>query len=70
MMNDIREVIGLGLIMNKFSVNSTNESEIAIAVETAKSWKNNCSKMDNEAYRTGIPSGEFYVAMSYNSDAI
>ena len=26
--------------------------------------------MDNEAYRTGIPSGEFSVAMAYNSDAV
>lgn len=70
MMNDIREVIGLGLKMKGYSVNSTNALEIAEAVEVAKSWKSHCSKMDNEAYRIGIQSGEFYVAMSYNSDAI
>lgn len=70
MMNDIREVIGLALKMKGYSVNSTNASEIAEAAEVAKSWKKKCSKMDNESYRTGIPSGEFYTAMSYNSDAI
>ena len=70
MMNDIREVIGLGLKMRGYSVNSTNASEIAEATEVAKAWKKRCSKMDNESYRSGIPSGEFYVAMAYNSDAI
>ena len=70
MMNDIREVIGLALKMKGYSVNSTNASEIAEATEIARFWKSRCSKMDNESYRSGIPAGEFYVAMSYNSDAI
>ena len=70
MMNDIREVLGLALKMNGNSVNSVDQAELDAAVAVAKRWKNACSKMDNEAYRTGIPSGEFYVAMSYNSDAI
>lgn len=70
MMNDIREVIGIALKMKGFSVNSTNENEISEATVLAKKWKSICSKMDNESYRSGIPAGEFYVAMSYNSDAI
>lgn len=70
MMNDIREVLGLALKMNGKSVNSVDQAELDEAVAVAKRWKNACSKMDNEAYRTGIPSGEFYAAMSYNSDAI
>ena len=69
-MNDIREVIGLALKMNGFSVNSTNQQEIDKAAEIAKQWKMKCLKMDNESYRTGIPAGEFFVAMAYNSDAI
>ena len=69
-MNDIREIIGIGLKVNGYSVNSTNDSEIAKAVETTRRWKSRASKMDNEAYRTGVPSGEFAAAMSYNSDAI
>lgn len=70
MMNDIREVIGLALKMNGCSVNSVDQAEIDAATEIAKRWKAICSKMDNESYRSGIPSGEFFVAMSYNSDAI
>ena len=70
MMNDIREVLGIALKMKGCSVNSTNANELAEAVEIAKVWKSKCTKMDNEMYRTGIPSGEMYVAMAYNSDAI
>lgn len=70
MMNDIREVIGIALKMNGKSVNSVSQQDIDAATALAKSWKNVCSKMDNESYRSGIPSGEFYVAMAYNSDAI
>ena len=70
MMDDIREVLGLSLIVNGFSANSTNEEELKKAVITARNWKRRCTKMDNEAYRTGIPSEAFYAAMSYNSDAI
>lgn len=70
MMDDIREVIGIGLKMNGHSVNSTSPEELDEAVEVAKMWKGMCAKMDNEAYRTGIPSGEFSTAMAYNSDAV
>jgi spermidine/putrescine transport system substrate-binding protein len=70
MMNDIREVIGLGLKMKGYSVNSTSKAELDESVEVAKLWKSKSVKMDNEAYRTGIPSGEFYTAMAYNSDAV
>lgn len=70
MMNDIREVIGLGLKKRGYSVNSTSEVELAEAVGVVKKWKDRCMKMDNEAYRTGIPSGEFLTAMAYNSDAV
>ena len=70
MMNDIREVIGIGLKMKGYSVNSTSKEELDEAVEVAKEWKSRCSKMDSEAYRTGIPSGEFTTAMAYNSDAV
>jgi spermidine/putrescine transport system substrate-binding protein len=69
-LNDIREIIGLGLKMNGFSVNSHSSSEIAKATTVAKDWKYKCVKMDNEAYRTGIMSAEFYTAMAYASDAI
>jgi spermidine/putrescine transport system substrate-binding protein len=69
-MNDIREILGLALKMNGYSVNSKSYAELSEAVITAKRWKTACSKMDSEAYRTGILSTEFLAAMAYNSDAI
>jgi spermidine/putrescine transport system substrate-binding protein len=69
-MNDVRELLGITLKMNGYSANSINPKELDAAVITARKWKNACSKMDNEAYRTGIPAAEFYVAMAYSSDAI
>lgn len=70
MMNDIREVIGIALKVKGHSVNSIKQNEIDEATELAKRWKNRSAKMDNESYRSGIPSGEFFIAMAYNSDAI
>lgn len=69
-MNDIRELLGIALKMNGYSVNSVDPKELDAAVATARKWKNVSSKMDNEAYRSGIPAAEFYVAMAYTSDAI
>jgi len=69
-MDDIRELIGLGLKMNKCSVNTVDPVEIDRAADLAKRWKGKAAKMDNEAYRIGVPSGEFSAAMAYNSDAI
>lgn len=69
-MNDIRELLGIALKMNGYSVNSVDPKELDAAVATARKWKNASSKMDNEAYRSGIPAAEFHVAMAYTSDAI
>ena len=70
MMNDIREVLGIALKHKGYSVNSTNQVELNEAIKLSRFWKSRSSKMDNESYRSGIPAGEFYVAMAYNSDAI
>lgn len=70
MFDDIREVLGVALKENGYSINSTNLKELLIAVKTARTWKSKVRKMDNEAYRFGIASGEFNIAMGYNSDAI
>lgn len=70
LLDDMREIIGIGLKLNGFSVNSTNESEIAKAVDTMVAYKRRAKKLDSTQYRTGIVSDEFYCAMGYNSDAM
>ena len=66
--NDVREILGAALKACGYSGNSTNESELAKALKLAKKWKKVCAKLDNEAWKTGIASGEFNLVMSYNSD--
>lgn len=70
MFDDIREIIGLALKSNGFSVNSTKEEELLIASKTAYKWKKAAIKMDNEGYKNGIANGEIDFAMGYNADAI
>jgi spermidine/putrescine transport system substrate-binding protein len=70
MFNDIREIIGIALKSNGFSVNSTNQNELLIALKTAHKWKTSVIKMDNEGYKNGVANGEIDFAMGYNSDAI
>ena len=68
--NDIRELLGISLIMNGISVNSTDKTNLDAAVKTARRWKKKSSKMDNESYRTAISSAELHVSMGYSADAI
>ena len=69
-LNDIREIIGISLLENGYLVNSTNQNEIIKATKTAIILKKSSKKMDNEMYKNGIASGEIFIGMAYNSDAI
>jgi spermidine/putrescine transport system substrate-binding protein len=69
-LNDIREIIGIGLKYNGFSANSTNDVELIKALDTAIKFKHCAKKLDNIQYKTGIASAEFYICMGYNSDIL
>lgn len=69
-LNDIREIIGIGLKMNGYSVNSTNEHELAESLKYCKKLKTAASKLDSIQYKSGIVNGEFNAAIGYNSDAL
>lgn len=66
--SDMREVFGAALRRYGYSGNSTNINELTKSVELTKLWKNITIKFDNEAWKTGIASGEFNLVMAYNSD--
>jgi len=70
MLNDIREMIGIGLHMNGCSVNTKNRKEVSRAITYAKGLKKYTRKLDNTQYRVGLVSGEFYVAIGYTSDIL
>ena len=68
LLDDIREVIGAGLMFNGFSINSTNPDEIAKAVEQVLAWRANIRKFDAESYKTEVPSGATWIGHGYSTD--
>ena len=69
LLDDIREVIGAGLMYHGHSVNSTNAAEIAQAVEQVLAWRKNVRKFDAESYRTEVPSGATWIGHGYSNDS-
>lgn len=70
LLDDIREMIGIGLKVNGFSVNSTNKVDHEKALNTILAWKKNANKLDNVQYRTELVSAQIYVSLGYNSDVL
>lgn len=67
-LDDMREVLGAALKFSGNSLNSTNPAELAAAREIAIRWKANVAKFENEQYKTGIASGEFFLVQGYAGD--
>jgi len=66
MLDDMREVLGDALAFLGFSVNTTNEAEIAQARNLVNfSWKPNLVKFDADAFGKGYANGEFWVVQGY-----
>jgi len=70
MLNDMRETIGAALKFLGYSLNSTDEGELAAARDVVLRWKANIAKFENEQYKTGIASGEFLLVHSYSGDIL
>ena len=68
LLDDYRETIGAALKANGFSVNTTDDAELAAAKETVLRWKKNIAKFDNEQYKNGLASGEFFITHGYSGD--
>ena len=69
LLDDIREVIGAGLMSLGYSVNSAEPDEIDKAVEQILKWKTNIRKFDGESYKTEVPSGATFLGHGYSTDA-
>jgi spermidine/putrescine transport system substrate-binding protein len=70
LLNDMREVLGAALKFLGHSLNSTDPALLAAAREVAIRWKRNIAKFENEQYKTGIASGEFFLVHGYAGDLI
>ena len=68
LLDDIREVIGAGLMSLGFSINSRDPGQIAAAVERVLQWKANIRKFDAESYKTEVASGATWLGHGYSTD--
>ncbi|MBR3222095.1 MAG: spermidine/putrescine ABC transporter substrate-binding protein [Kiritimatiellae bacterium] len=68
LLDDIREVIGAGLMYLGYSVNSTSAAEINAAVEQVLKWRVNVRKFDAESYKTEVASGATWIGHGYSTD--
>jgi spermidine/putrescine transport system substrate-binding protein len=70
LLNDMREAIGAGLKSLGYSLNTTNETQLAEAREVVIRWKRNAAKFENEQYKSGLSSGEFLLVQGYSGDIL
>ena len=70
LLNDMRETIGAGLKSLGYSLNTTDEKQLAEAREVVIHWKRNAAKFENEQYKSGIASGEFLLVQGYSGDIL
>ena len=69
LLDDIREVIGAGLMSLGHSINSTDPAEIDAAVAQVLKWKSNSRKFDAESYKTEVAGGSTWIGHGYSTDA-
>ena len=70
MLNDMRETLAGALLFIGYSANTTNDAELAKAVEIVQRWKKNLAKFENEQYKTGLASSEFLLVHGYVGDLL
>ncbi len=70
MLNDMRETIGAALKSLGYSLNTTDDAQLAAARDVVLRWKRNLAKFENEQYKTGLASGEFLLVHAYNGDVL
>ncbi len=70
LLNDMRETIGAALKSLGYSLNTTDEAQLAEARDVVVRWKRNAAKFENEQYKSGIASGEFLLVHGYSGDIL
>lgn len=70
LLDDMRETIGAGLFMIGRGMNCTDKQALQQAKEVILKWKKNLAKFDNESYKNGLASNEFFVTQGYSGDVL
>jgi spermidine/putrescine transport system substrate-binding protein len=68
MLDDMRETIGAALKYLGYSLNSTNDAELAEAAEVLTQWKNNIAKFESDQYKNGLITMKSLAAQGYSGD--
>ncbi len=68
LLDDMRETLGAALKVLGHSINTRDEAELAAAAELVRQWRPNAARLDNEAYKAGLDSGEFLLVHGYSGD--
>lgn len=69
-LDEMRPAIGAALKYLGFSINSTNERELALAGEVVIGWKKNIARFAVDDAKTGLASGELYLVHNYSGDIL
>lgn len=69
LIDDIRDVFGMALKLNGYSINTKNEDEIKKAYESLVALKNNVLLYNSDAPQVPYVSGETSVGMQWNGNA-
>lgn len=70
MLDDMRETIGAALKYLGYSLNTTDEAELEEAKNVVIQWKKNIATFENEQYKNGIASEEFFLVHGYSGDIL
>ncbi len=70
MLSDMRETIGAALKFLGYGINSTDRGELEKARDVVIGWKKNLAKFENEQYKTGLASQEFFIVHGYSGDVM
>ena len=69
LLDDMREVIGAGLMYLGYSINSVKQEEIDAAVNQVLKWKENVRKFDSESYKTEVAAGSSWIGQGFGQVA-
>jgi len=70
LLDDMREVVGVALIMNGFDPNTYSSVALAIARATLLEWNANVAQYDSDSFKNEIQDGTIWLGMAYNGDAL
>lgn len=78
MLDDPREMMAAALMYlratkaggdaTRYSINTTDDAEIAEAADVLVAWKKNLERFDVDGAKTGLQDGKYYAVQQYNGD--